>query len=55
VRECSGLLSNIVLQKNVTDQWKWMLDPIHGYSVRGTYCLITTSVEPVDRNLVVNV
>lgn len=55
MRECLTLLSNIVLQENVTDQWKWMLDPINGYSVRETYRFITTYVEPVDRNLVVNV
>lgn len=55
VRECSTLLSNIVLQENVNDKWKWLLDPIHGYSVKGTYHFITTFDDVVDMNLVDNV
>lgn len=37
VMECSALLNNVILQNNIQDSWKWLLDPIHGYSVRGTY------------------
>jgi len=33
VRECSVLLSNVILQENIQDHWRWVLDPIHGYSV----------------------
>ena len=46
------LLHNIVLQENVEDAWRWMLDPIHGYSVRGAYRFLTTSGELVDRSQV---
>jgi len=42
VRECSILLSNTVLQDNVHDGWRWLLDPIHSYSVRGAYHFLTT-------------
>jgi len=52
VRECSILLHNIVLQDNVHDTWRWLLDPIHGYSVRESYWYITNSGDMVDRNLV---
>jgi len=33
------LLYNIILQTNVSDNWKWLLDPIKGYSVSGAYHL----------------
>jgi len=36
VQECTLLLHNIVLQENIQDIWKWLLDPVQGYSVRGT-------------------
>ena len=52
MRECSLLLHNTVLRANVTDKWKWHLDPIHGYSVRSAYCFITNSRDQMDRNLV---
>jgi len=52
VRECSVLLHNIVLQEKVHDVWRWLLDPIQGYSVRGAYRFLTTSGEPFDRTLV---
>jgi len=51
VRGCSDLLHNIVLQEQVLDKWKWLLDPIHCYLVHGVYRFITTSDEPVVRNL----
>jgi hypothetical protein len=51
-RECSVLLYNTVLQENVQDAWRWLLDPIQGYSVKGAYRFLTTSGEPVDRTLV---
>ena len=37
VRECSVLLFNVVLQDVIIDRWKWLLDPVNGYSVKGTY------------------
>jgi len=52
VRECYVFLDNIVLQENVHDGWRWLLDPIHRYYVRGAYRFLTTNGEPVDRSLV---
>jgi hypothetical protein len=52
VRECSVLVHNVVLQDNVSDTWRWMLDPVHGYSVREAYRFITSSGVQVDRSLV---
>jgi len=52
VRECSLLLHNIVLQDSVHDTWRWALDPIPGYTVRGAYRFITTTGDMVDRSLV---
>ena len=40
---------NIVLQETVTDSWRWLLDPIHGYLVRESYRFITHSDGLVDR------
>jgi hypothetical protein len=52
VREYSLLLHNIVLQDSVHDTWRWLSDPIHGYTVRGAYSSITSSDDMVDRSLV---
>lgn len=32
VRECTLLLLSIVLQEHIRDRWKWLLDPVQGYS-----------------------
>jgi len=37
---------------HVHDKWRWLLDPIHGYSVRGAYHLLTTSTEPMGRSTI---
>jgi len=42
VGECSVMLHNVVLQESSTDTWRSLLDPIHGYTVRGTYHFLTT-------------
>ncbi|KEH33269.1 hypothetical protein MTR_3g434770 [Medicago truncatula] len=42
VSECASLLHNVVLQDNTVDRWRWLLDPLHGYSVKGTYAYLTT-------------
>jgi len=55
VRECTALLNNIVLQDHIHDRWKWLLDPIQGYSVCGIYQFLTFADEPVDRGRVINV
>jgi len=52
VRECSILLDNTVLQDNVLDAWRWLLDPIHGYSVKGAYHFLTITGASSDRNTV---
>ena len=52
VRECFVLLNNIILQDHIQDLWRWMLDPIHGYSVRGTYRFPTSAIEPVMANVI---
>jgi len=52
VRECFEELHNIVLQVDVTDKWRWLLDHVHGYSVRESYRFITNSGAQVDRSLV---
>jgi len=28
------------------DRWKWVLDPVHGYTVKGAYQLLTSVNEP---------
>lgn len=43
VRECSLLLTNIVLQDGVSDSWRWLLDPHNGYTVREAYRLLTSN------------
>jgi hypothetical protein len=52
VRECYALLLNIVLQDNVCDTWRWLLDPINGYSVKESYRFLTLSGINMDRDLV---
>ena len=52
VKECSILLYNTVLQDNVHDVWRWLLDPIHGYSVKGAYYFLTTTADSSDRTMV---
>ncbi|PNX63699.1 receptor-like protein kinase ANXUR2, partial [Trifolium pratense] len=42
--ECSSLLLNISLQAHSSDRWQWRPDPDTGYSVRGTYQLLTSHV-----------
>lgn len=55
VRECSALLHHIVLQEHTLDRWKWLLDLVHGYSVKGTYHFLTSVDEPLARGLFNNV
>ena len=51
VMECSGLWSPIVLQDYVLDRWRWILDPINGYSVKGTYEFLTLSDTSRERGI----
>ena len=55
MRECSDLLHNIVLQDDVNDTWRWLLDTSSGYTVKGAYTFITTTGEPLNRSLVIDV
>jgi len=52
LRECSALVNNIVLQVNIHDAWKWLLDPSRGYSVRESYRYLTLSGITLDRDRV---
>jgi len=38
-------LNNVILQDNIQDYWCWLIDHIHGYSVHGTYCFLTSQDE----------
>ena len=45
------LLHNIVLKDQVLDRWRWLLDPINGHSVKGTYHFLTLVDAPPERGL----
>jgi hypothetical protein len=51
VTECATLLSDIVLQVDVIDKWRWVPDPINGYTVRGTYQYLTSSDSPMEQGM----
>jgi len=36
------LLSNVLLQVDVSDSWQWLLDVVGGYSVRSAYQVLTS-------------
>jgi len=38
------------LQDTVRDNWRWLLDSIHGYSVKGAYSYLTSTGAMVDRS-----
>lgn len=42
---------NIVLQDHIVDRWRWLIDPINDYYVRGTYHFLTMAKPSVDRGL----
>lgn len=41
-----------MLQDGVQDSWRWLLDPVHGYTVRESYRFITNNGIMLDRTLV---
>jgi len=51
ITECSSVLSNVVLQESSFDRWRWTLDPIHGYSIKGTYQFLTMSDTTLENDL----
>jgi len=55
VTECSSFLHNIVLQDHILDRWRWLLDPIHGYTIKGTYHFLATVYAPAERGMYVDV
>ncbi|GAU41107.1 hypothetical protein TSUD_139760 [Trifolium subterraneum] len=40
--ECQSLFTNISLQAQSPDMWQWQPDPDEGYTVRGTYQLLSS-------------
>ena len=46
------MLHNFVMQEYVSDKWRWLLDPVNGYSVKVFYCYITTTCHISDRSRV---
>jgi len=51
VSKCTVLLQDIVLQDNTSNRWRWLLDTINGYSIKGTYHYLTSADTPPDRVL----
>jgi len=51
VSECASFPSDVILQDFVLDRWRWIYDPIIGYSVRGTYKHLMVSASPVEHFL----
>jgi hypothetical protein len=51
VVECSTLLCNVVLQDSTLDRRRWILDPVSGYTVKGTYHHLTMSNIPIQNGL----
>jgi len=47
VEECRTLLTNVVLQQNVSDRWQWELDKDEGYKVRDAYHALTHTAAPL--------
>ena len=39
------------MQDHLSDRWRWLLDPVNGYSVKGTYNFLTTADESIARGL----
>ena len=51
VSECSSLQCDIAFQVSTSDRWRWVLDPISSYSVKGTYKYLTLPTTPVETGL----
>jgi len=46
LEECRILLDTIVVQVNISDRCQWDPDPSDGFSVKGTYHILTSTVLP---------
>lgn len=55
VTVCSVLLHNIVLQDDIPNRWWWLLDPVNGYFVKGTYHFLTTADASPERGMLSDV
>jgi len=55
VRECSALLHDIVLHDHTSDRWKWLLDHVYSYTMKGAYHLLASVDEPPAMGLFDNV
>ncbi|XP_039687874.1 uncharacterized protein [Medicago truncatula] len=55
MRECITLLDDVVLHVHIQDRWRWLLDPVHGYSVGGTYRFLTNSEDQVANDVFTDV
>jgi hypothetical protein len=53
--EMCFLLHNVVLQIDTLDRWRWLLDPVNGYSVSGAYHFLTAAEAPIDRDSIDNI
>jgi len=47
LEECRTLLLDISLHSNVSDRWVWLPDPQGGYTIHGTYQLLTMKDNPL--------
>ncbi|AES73416.1 hypothetical protein MTR_3g104590 [Medicago truncatula] len=47
LEECRALLTDVSLQDFVSDRWVWFPDPLVGYSVRGSYHMLTSRDVPL--------
>jgi len=46
VEKCRHLLDAVFVQSNVSDRWQWDPDTHDGYTVRGAYQILTSTVSP---------
>jgi len=46
LEECRILLDTVVVQANISDRWQWDPDPNDGFSVKGSYQILTSTVLP---------
>ncbi|KEH41231.1 hypothetical protein MTR_1g046940 [Medicago truncatula] len=47
LEECRALLTDVSLQDFVSDRWVWLPNPFVGYSVRGSYHMLTSRDVPL--------
>ena len=55
LRNCCFLFHNVVSHDGVNDRWKWLFDPIKGFSISHVYNLFTTTKQNTERVITANV